>query len=98
MSQHDRAYINARLLDPASELDCLGTLLVKDGKIVALGGDVVLPDNIGTQDCTGLVILPALWTQVFTGEPGAGKTWRPPPMRQRQAALLIWSSCPIPTR
>jgi dihydroorotase len=72
MSQHDRAYINARLLDPASGLDCLGTLLVKDGKIAALGGDVVLPDNIETQDCNGLAILPGLVDmQVFTGEPGA---------------------------
>ena len=33
-------YTNARLLDPASDLDSIGELLTCDDKIVAIGGKV----------------------------------------------------------
>ena len=36
MSEPERAFINARLIDPAQELDTNGSLLVRDGKIAAL--------------------------------------------------------------
>ena len=66
-----QAFTNVRLLDPAQKLDAVGTLVVKDGKIDAIGSDVTAPKNVPTQDCTGLVLMPGLVDmQVFTGEPG----------------------------
>ena len=67
----ERAFTNARLIDPAQELDVTGSLLVRDGKIAAIGADIEIPDSAETLDCTGLAILPGLIDmQVFTGEPG----------------------------
>ncbi|HEY0919427.1 dihydroorotase [Devosia sp.] len=64
--------INARIIDPASNFDGLGTLRVEDGMIAALtpgaapagaGGEVI--------DARGLVLAPGLIDmRVFTGEPG----------------------------
>ena len=71
MDANERAFINARLIDPAQELDMLGTVLIRDGLIVAVGTDIALPDTAETLDCTGLALLPGLIDmQVFTGEPG----------------------------
>ena len=71
MSEPERAFINARLIDPAQELDTNGSLLVRDGKIAGIGTDIEIPDTAETLDCTGLAILPGLIDmQVFTGEPG----------------------------
>ena len=67
----NRAFTNARLIDPAQGLDETGTLLVVDSKITARGKKVDIPKNIETTDCQGLALLPGLIDmQVFTGEPG----------------------------
>ena len=69
------AFINARLIDPATELDAKGGLLVEDGKIADMGprlfGDIDRNDP-EVIDCKGMVLAPGLIDmRVFTGEPGS---------------------------
>lgn len=68
------AFVNARLVDPASGLDKVGALLVEDGRIRDVGPRVFhdgLPD-CETVDCEGRVLAPGLIDmRVFTGEPGS---------------------------
>ena len=66
---------NARLIDPASNLDVKGGLLVENGRIADIGprlfndADKNDPEII---DCRGLVLAPGLIDcRVFTGEPGS---------------------------
>jgi dihydroorotase len=75
MSGRRIAFRNARLIDPGSDLDIKGGLLVENGKIVDLGprlfndADRNDPEVI---DCKGLVLAPGLIDmRVFTGEPGS---------------------------
>lgn len=69
------AFINARLLDPASGMDEPGNLLVVDGKIADLGPALFndsIPDGVEIVDCRGHILAPGLIDmRVFTGEPGA---------------------------
>jgi dihydroorotase len=70
-----RAYVNARVLAPAQELDTVGGILVEDGWILAVGKDVT-KDSVGTSaavtDCQGRLLVPGLIDmRVFTGEPGS---------------------------
>jgi len=69
------AYINARLIDPASGLDSLGALLTNDGQIADLGPGLFaggVPDGVEAVDCGGRVLCPGLIDmRVFVGEPGA---------------------------
>jgi dihydroorotase len=53
-TEPERAFTNARLMDPAQELDASGSLLVRDGKIAAIGADIEIPDSAETLDCSGL--------------------------------------------
>ena len=69
------AFRNARLIDPASNLDARGGLLIENGKIADVGprlfndADANDPEVI---DCKGLVLSPGLIDcRVFTGEPGS---------------------------
>ncbi len=69
------AFINARLLDPASDTDEIGGLLVEKDTIAAVGADVNR-DNLPTPteiiDCDGMCLAPGLIdSRVFIGEPGA---------------------------
>lgn len=67
------AYINARLLDPASGLDAPGGILVRDGVIADVGPHLRRNAPAGTEviDCKGHLLAPGLVDcQVFTGEPG----------------------------
>jgi dihydroorotase len=68
------AFLNARLIDPATGLDQLGGLLVKNGKIEAVGPEVStasLPDGTVTHDCGGQVLCPGLVDmRVHISEPG----------------------------
>ncbi len=67
-------FINARLVDPASNRDEPGGLLVRDGVIADLGPHLRrnAPENAEVVDCRGHVLCPGLIdAQVFTGEPGA---------------------------
>jgi dihydroorotase len=62
---------NARLIDPASGFDGLGSVLVEDGLIAAWGAGVAVSGNTETVDCNGLVLSPGLIDlRVKTGEPG----------------------------
>jgi len=66
-------FINARLIDPASGRDEPGGVLVKDGLIADLGGQLRrnAPESTRVIDCKGHLLCPGLIDmQVFTGEPG----------------------------
>ncbi len=66
-------FINARLIDPASDRDELGGLLVVDGNIADLGPHLRrnAPEGAEVIDCKGHMLAPGIVdAQVFTGEPG----------------------------
>lgn len=69
------AILGARLIDPASGRDEIGDLLIKDGKIAALGAGIFAdgtPDGAEIIEADGLVLSPGLIDmRVVTGEPGA---------------------------
>lgn len=65
-------FTNARLIDPEAQTDTLGSLLVRDGKIVGQGApDEAAPEGAEIIDCRGRVLAPGLvdWG-VKIGEPG----------------------------
>jgi len=68
------AYLNARLLDPASGLDETGALLVEDGKIADVGPHLFkdgAPSVRQVVDCKGLCLAPGLVDmRVQIREPG----------------------------
>lgn len=67
-------FINARVIDPASNRDEPGGVLVADGEIADVGGHLRrnAPEGAEVVDCKGHVLAPGLIDmQVFTGEPGA---------------------------
>ena len=62
---------NARLIDPASGLDAVGGLLVRDGRIVDLGAALGRPDGVEVVDAAGAVLCPGLVDmRAELGEPG----------------------------
>ena len=69
-----RAYINTRLLDPATGLDAKGALLTEGGTIAELGPGLFadgVPEGIETLDCAGHALCPGLIDmRAFLGEPG----------------------------
>ena len=69
------AFLNARLVDPASGLDAPGGLLVEDGRIADFGPRLFQdgrPADAEIVDCKGRVLAPGLIDmRVFTGEPGS---------------------------
>ncbi len=72
-AQEATAFLNARLMDPASGRDEPGGLLVRDGVIADIGGHLRrnAPERTRIVDCRGHVLCPGLIDmQVFTGEPG----------------------------
>lgn len=71
MSKQIKAFINARLLDPASRLDSLGSLIVTDRVITEFGSKISIPKNAETIDCQGNCLAPGLIDmRAFLGEPG----------------------------
>jgi dihydroorotase len=68
------AYLNARLLDPATGLDAKGALLTDGDTIADVGPNLFkdsLPEAANLVDCRGLCLAPGLIDMhVFTGEPG----------------------------
>ncbi len=73
MAERDLLIASVRLIDPASGLDQPGALLVRDGRIAALGSEVTAPEGAeiltapaGAVLCPGLVDMRAA-----LGEPGA---------------------------
>jgi dihydroorotase len=68
----DLLITGARLLDPASRLDSPGNLLVREGRIAALGADLTGPEGIPRLDAAGLCLAPGLVDlRASLGEPGA---------------------------
>jgi dihydroorotase len=69
------ALVNARLIEPASERESHGGVLVRDGVIAAIGPQVqagALPADADIHDCGGLILSPGLIDLcAFAGEPGA---------------------------
>ncbi|MGQ2989956.1 dihydroorotase [Brevundimonas sp.] len=68
------AVINARLLDPASDYDGPGAVLIEDGRIVEVvhGAATERPSGVEIVDANGLCLAPGLIDiRVKTGEPGA---------------------------
>ncbi len=69
-----RAYLNARLIDPASGLDARGGLLVVGDRIADAGAGLFAegaPSDTPSLDCGGRVLSPGLIDmRVFVGEPG----------------------------
>ena len=69
------ALVNARLIDPETERESRGGVLVRDGVIAAVGSDVTsaaLPAGTRVIDCAGDCVAPGLIDlRAFVGEPGA---------------------------
>lgn len=63
---------NARIIDPASNMDIRGSILIKNGKFVDIvEGDMAAPEGATVHDAQGRIIAPGLVDlRVFTGEPG----------------------------
>lgn len=64
---------NARVVDPATNRDAPGAVLVENGKIAGItnGAPQGIPDGAETYDAKGLIVAPGLIDmRVFTGEPG----------------------------
>jgi dihydroorotase len=77
LSQHTgrTAYINARLIDPAAQLDAMGGVLVENGVIADSGAGLfangILPEGVEVVDCGGNLLTPGLIDiQVHFREPG----------------------------
>lgn len=65
------AFTNARLLDPASNLDATGSVIVHGETIVAFGPNAKAPDGAEIVDCRGACLAPGLVDmRVTIGEPG----------------------------
>ena len=74
MTEQLRAYVNARLLDPASGLDGTGTVLLDGNKIIDTGPHLFPngpPANVQVIDCKGYCLAPGLIDmRVHLPEPG----------------------------
>ncbi|WP_306118033.1 MULTISPECIES: dihydroorotase [unclassified Roseitalea] len=70
----DAVYENARIVDPARNLDARGSLVVREGAIVAAGPEARnqgVPEGAARIDCAGLTVMPGLVDlRVHIGEPG----------------------------
>ena len=63
-----RAYVNARLFDPAQKLDCAGGTIIADGRLIAVGREVTAATaGAGTEviDCRGRLLVPGLVDRVM---------------------------------
>ncbi len=62
---------NGRILDPSQDLDIIGSVLIEDEQIEAMGPDLKVDDVDQTYDCTDLWICPGLVDpHVHLREPG----------------------------
>lgn len=68
-----KLFKNARVIDPATNLDGEAMVLVKNGKIHEIAKEITdYPDECETIDCDGHALMPGLIDmRVSTGEPGA---------------------------
>ncbi len=59
MSAHrDVLLKGGRLVDPSSQLDGVGDLLIRDGKIEAVGGNISVSTDVTVIDCAGQIVSP----------------------------------------
>ncbi len=71
MSNQPILFKNARLIDPASDREERGGVLVRDGVIQAVGPQVTEAADARVIDCSGQVLAPGLIDmRAFIGEPG----------------------------
>lgn len=64
-------FTNARLLDPASGLDAVGSLIIEDRLITEFGTSIAIPKKGNKIDCHGACLAPGLIDmRAFLGEPG----------------------------
>lgn len=74
MTEQLRAYVNARLLDPATGLDETGTVLIDGNKIIDTGPHLFPngpPANVQVIDCNGYCLAPGIIDmRVHLPEPG----------------------------
>ena len=62
---------NGRILDPSQDLDIVGSVVIEQAQIAAVGEDVEIDGADETYDCTGLWITPGLVDMhVHLREPG----------------------------
>jgi dihydroorotase len=70
-----KVFQNARIVDPSRGLDEIGTVIDKNGTILAAGAGAKnqgTPDGAEIVECAGKAVLPGLVdARVFVGEPGA---------------------------
>lgn len=55
-----RAFTNARLIDPKSEMDKHGSVLIENEKIKDLGSNISIPEGAEVVDCEGNILCPGL--------------------------------------
>lgn len=74
MAEPMLAFINARLLDPATETDTRGGVLIDKGKILDWGAHITadtVPEGVVVEDCNGLCLAPGLIdAHAYLCEPG----------------------------
>jgi dihydroorotase len=71
-ARQDTLFVNARLIDPASDLDSPGSLLVQGGLIVDHGTAIGRPEGVAVFDCAGACLVPGFVDmRASLGEPGA---------------------------
>jgi dihydroorotase len=93
----DLLITGARLLDPASGLDAPGALLVRQGRIAALGPDVDGPEGIPRLDAGGACLAPGLVDlRAALGEPGAEHRETIASAAEAAAAGGITTLCVLP--
>jgi dihydroorotase len=93
----DLLVTDARLLDPASGLDAGGNLLVRDGRIMALGAGIAGPEGIPRLDAAGACLAPGLVDiRASLGEPGAEHRETIASAAEAAAAGGITTLCVLP--
>jgi dihydroorotase len=93
----DILFRGARLLDPATGLDAPGTLLVRDGVIADLGGNIGTPEGATVLDADGACLAPGFVDlRAALGEPGAGHRETIASAAQAAVAGGITTLCALP--
>jgi dihydroorotase len=60
VSVRDVLLTGGRIVDPSTNTDAVGDVLLRDGKVESVGGKIGRPDNAEVIDCAGLVVAPGI--------------------------------------